>query len=261
MADDVGEALDLVIGFAQVRGALVDRGLEVEMTVAQPGVGLVACVRRTPDQEDRDAGQHDHETRADAGDRGRQRLAAIGVGRALDKQTVFLGPHPHREILDMFHGVAPDALANDLGGVAHALRPGQFDRRAEFLDPLVVERHDLVDELPLNRIVADELAQPRQRRRQFGEGLLKIGLKIRPQCREVAALRAFGAPQLQLDERYLVFNLNGVHNPARVLARLVHQMDRTGADGGQHQEPRRKQQDVPHGALALGISGHGDLAS
>ena len=91
--------------------------------------------------------------------------------------------------------------------------------------------------------------------------MLKIGQKIRPQCREVAALRAFGTPQLQLDERYLVFNLNGVHNPARVLARLVHQMDRTGADGGQHQESRRKQQDVPHRALALGISGHGDLVS
>ena len=67
MADDVGEALDLVIGFAQVRGALVDRGLEVEMTVAQPGVGLVARARRTPDQEDRDAGQRDDEARA--GDR------------------------------------------------------------------------------------------------------------------------------------------------------------------------------------------------
>ena len=68
----------------------------------------------------------------------------------------------------MFHGVAPDALANDLGGVVHALRAGQFDGGAEFLDPLVVERHYLVDEPPLNRIVADELVQSRQRRRQFG---------------------------------------------------------------------------------------------
>ena len=31
VADDIGEALDLVIGFAQVGGALVDRGLEVEI--------------------------------------------------------------------------------------------------------------------------------------------------------------------------------------------------------------------------------------
>jgi hypothetical protein len=231
------------------------------MAVAQPGVGLVARVRRTPHQEDRDAGQHDHETRSDAGDRGRQRLAAIGIGRALGKQTVFLGPHPHREIFDMFHGVAPDALADDLGGVVHALRPRQLDGGAEFVDPLVIQRHDLADEPPLNRIVADELAQPRQRRRQFGEGLLKIGSKVRPQCREVAALCAFGAPQLQLDERYLVFDLKGAQNPARVLARQVHQMDRTGADGGQYQESRRKQQDVAHGALAPGISGHGDLVS
>ena len=91
--------------------------------------------------------------------------------------------------------------------------------------------------------------------------MLKIGPKIRPQGREVATLRAFGPPQLQLDERYLVFNLKGVQNRARVLSRLVYQMDRSGADDGQHQEPRRKQQDVPDGALALGVSGHGDLAS
>ena len=36
VADDIGEALDLVIGFAQIRGALVDRGLEVDIVVAQP---------------------------------------------------------------------------------------------------------------------------------------------------------------------------------------------------------------------------------
>ncbi len=61
MADDIGEALDLVIGFAQIRGALVDGGFEIEIVVAQLGLGLVAGARRPPYQEDRDAGQRDHE--------------------------------------------------------------------------------------------------------------------------------------------------------------------------------------------------------
>ena len=69
VADDIGEALDFVVGLAQIGGALVDRGLQIEVVVAQPRFGVVARARRAPHQEDRDAGQHDHE--AGAGDRSR----------------------------------------------------------------------------------------------------------------------------------------------------------------------------------------------
>ena len=64
MADDIGEALDLFIGFAQIGGALVDRGLEVEIVVAQLRFGLVAGARGAAHQEDRDAGERDHEAGA-----------------------------------------------------------------------------------------------------------------------------------------------------------------------------------------------------
>ena len=67
VADDIGEALDLVVGLAQIGGALVDGGLEIEIVVAQLRFGLVAGARRAPHQEDRDAGERDHE--AGAGDR------------------------------------------------------------------------------------------------------------------------------------------------------------------------------------------------
>ena len=43
VADDIGEALDLVIGLAKIGGALVDGRLEIEIAVAQPCFGLVAC--------------------------------------------------------------------------------------------------------------------------------------------------------------------------------------------------------------------------
>ena len=67
--------------------------------------------------------------------------------------------------------------------------------------------------------------------------------------------------QLQLRERQLVFHFNGVENPARILPRPVHQMDRTGADEGQHDEARREQQDLSNRALALGVRRHNNLAS
>ena len=81
VADDIGEALDLVVGFAQVGGALVDGGFEIEIVVAQPGFGLVARARRAPHQQDRNAGKRDHEAGAGDGDAGGQQLAAIGVRR------------------------------------------------------------------------------------------------------------------------------------------------------------------------------------
>ena len=225
VADDVGEALDLVIGFAQVGGALVDRGLEVEIIVAQPGFGLVARARRAPHQEDRDAGQRDHEARADAGDRGRQRLAAIGVGRALDKQPVFLGPHPHREIVDMFHGVAPDALAHDLGGVVHALLDRAVRCRARIPRSAVVERHAVsLMMLDLNRIVADRAAPASSAPgMMFGDGFSKSVRNSGRNVSEIAALRAFGAAHLQ-QESDIWFSTSTVCTTARaVLARLVDQ--------------------------------------
>jgi hypothetical protein len=56
VADDVGEALDFLIGLAQVCGALVDGGFEVGIDVAQFRFGRVTGARRTSHQEDGDAG-------------------------------------------------------------------------------------------------------------------------------------------------------------------------------------------------------------
>ena len=86
-------------------------------------------------------------------------------------------------------------------------------------------------------------------------------LEIRQRRRKITTLRAFGAAQLQLNERYLVFDFNGVDDPARILPRLVDQIDRTGADYSQHNDARRKQQDLSHRAPALDVRRHNDLAS
>ena len=261
MADDIGEALDFVVGLAKIGGALVDGGLQIEIVVAQQRFGVVAGARRAPHQEDRDAGQHDDEARTNAGHRCRQGLTAVGIGRAQDEQPIFFRAHLAGEFVDVLHGVAADALADDPGGVVHALSPRQFDRAAEFLNSQIDKRKHLASETPLNRVVADQLAQSRQCRRELGSGFLEIGLKIRQQCREKTALRAFGAAQLQLGERYLVFDFNGVNDPARVLPRLVHQIDRAGADNRQHHEARRKQQDLADRAAARGVRPHSSLAS
>ena len=108
----------------------------------------------------------------------------------------------------------------------------------------------------MDGIVGDELGQPHPYGRQFGRSVLKLGLKIGPQRREIAALRALGAAQLQLCQRQLVFDFDAVEDPSRVLPRLVHQMDRAGADHGQHKKARRQQQDLADHASARGVRPH-----
>ncbi len=127
-------------------------------------------------------------------------MTAVGVGGALDEEPIFFRAHLAGEIVDVLHGVAPDAFAQHPGGVVDALRPRKLDGVAELLNLLIVERKHLLNEALLNGVVADKLAQPLQGRRQLGGGVFKIGLKIRQQSREIAALRAFGATQLQLRE-------------------------------------------------------------
>ena len=143
----------------------------------------------------------------------------------------------------------------------YSLRAREFDRLAEFLDLLIDERKHFVEEPLLNGVVACECAEPLQCRCQQGRGFFKIDLKIRQQGRKIAALGAFGALQLQLAERYLVFDFHGVQHPAGVVARLVDQVNRAGADYRQHHEARRKQQDLPNRAPARDIRRHNSLAS
>ncbi len=101
----------------------------------------------------------------------------------------------------MLHGVAPDTLAQHPGGVVDALRPRKVDGVAEFLDSLIDERKQLVNESLFDGVAADKLAQPLQGRCELGGGFFKISLKIRQQAGKIAALRAFGAVQPQLGER------------------------------------------------------------
>jgi hypothetical protein len=145
--------------------------------------------------------------------------------------------------------------------VVHARRWRESDRVAEFLDLLSDARNQCVEGAVWNGVVACECAEPCQCRCELGCGFFKIGLKIRQQGRKIAALHAFGAPQLQLAERYLVFDFHGVQHPACVVARLVDQVNRAGADHRQHHEARRKQQDLPNRAPARGIRRHNSLAS
>ena len=143
MADDVGEALDLVIGFAQVGGALVDRGLEVEVVVAQVCFGLVARARRAPHQEDRKAGERDHEAGAGDGHGGGEHLRAIRASWSAGEQPIFLGAHGARGLSDgaarrrsrcrfaQQRDAGGDVLVLDAIDAAREFGQPRFDRAAQ----------------------------------------------------------------------------------------------------------------------------------
>ncbi len=128
-------------------------------------------------------------------------MTAVGVGRALDKQPILFRAHLAREVVDVLHGVAPDTLAYHPGGIVDVQGPRKLHGAAKLLDSLIDERKHLAREMRLNGVVADKLDQPLQGRGEFGNGFLKIGLKIRPQRGNIATLRAFGAMKMELNER------------------------------------------------------------
>jgi len=55
-----------------------------------------------------------------------------------------------------------------------------------------------------------------------------------------------------LSQRYLALDLKRANDPARIVPRLVYQMNRAGADHGQHHKARDQQQDMPNRAAARG---------
>ena len=131
----------------------------------------------------------------------------------------------------------------------------------EFGQPRLDRRAQLLAVLDLDRIVAGQLGRACRRR----EGCAATACSCSARnCgvggQEIAARGALGAADFQQQGGDLVFDLDGMHHPAAVLAGLVDEDDRGGADRDQHQKSRRKQQDLPNRAPARGIERHQWLA-
>jgi hypothetical protein len=62
---------------------------------------------------------------------------------------------------------------------------------------------------------------------------------------EIAACGAFGAANFEEERVGLVLDLNGMEDRGVVRPGLIHQQCGPGADGNEHQESRRKQQELP----------------
>ena len=111
----------------------------------------------------------------------------------------------------------------------------------------------------LQRIVAGKASQlvdggddACDRRFVFGEKVRVGGQKISPRC-------TFSISDLQQQGRNLVLHLDRVHDPGVILSRLVDEDHRGGTDGNQHEERRRKQQDLTNRALSPGTDGFPDI--
>ena len=141
MADDIGEALDFVVGLAQIGGALVDGGFEIEIVVAQLRFGLVARARRAPHQEDRNAGQRDDEAGAgDGHDRG-EPLAAIRSRGAQREQPIFLGAHRVGDVADRcVQRVAGAGLAQQCDAAGAFAAFDEVDLLRELAEPRLDRR-------------------------------------------------------------------------------------------------------------------------
>ncbi len=180
VADDIGKALDLVIGFAKVGGALVDGGLEVEVVVAQSRLGLVAGAGGSAHQEDRQAGQRDHHARPGDGDAGGQHLAAIGLGSADQEQPRFLGQHRFCRRADGRAGRASRRLAHQCRRARGLALLDEIQFAGELREPDLDRRAELPDVVGLNRVVGRQFLELVGVGKDAGDGLLVISEEFRP---------------------------------------------------------------------------------
>ena len=218
VADDVGEALDFVVGLAKVGGALVDRGFEIEIVVAQLRFGVVAGARRAPHQKDRDARPARSRGRSPTTvttEASRWVRSAVAVRSA--NRPVLFGPHRAGDVRrsarrsrwrSASRSIAmPPATSLRLTksmALANSVEPG-LDRRAQPFGCFRSEpdcRRSRRASLSMSGMMAATAASCSARKSRLG------GQKI-------AARGAFGAADLQQQGRNLVFHLDGVHHPAR----------------------------------------------
>ena len=158
VADDVGEALDLLVRLLQVGGALVDGGLEIGVHVAQLPFGVVALALRAPHEQDRDEGQRQHRARACGRGNRRQHLRAIGFRGADLEQPLFLDAHRVDDLADARGGPPGRIFLHDLPRFRLLAAACERHHRIEFLQPLLDQRQHFVQVIDLNRVVRGERA-------------------------------------------------------------------------------------------------------
>ena len=257
VADDIGEPLDFVVGFAKIGGALVDGGFEVEIVVAQSCFGLVPSARRAPYQEDREAGQRNHEAGACDGDAGGEDLAAIGIFRADREQPRLFRVHGVCDLADGGAGIPGSGLPNQRGGVGRLVRIDEVHLPAELVQPRFDRQSQLFDVLDLHGIVAGQLSELVGVGNDVRQGALVIPAEVRAQSQKIPTGCAFGAADLEQQGVDLVLHLDGVNHHRIVFPRLVDEQHGCDADRHQHQESCRQQQDLKGGTPARGVRRYG----
>ena len=169
--------------------------------------------------------------------------------------------HRVGDLGDLLNGIAGAGLAQHRDAAGDVVAFDELDGLGKFGKPGLDRGTELSGILGLSRIVGRELNELVDVGQDGRGGGFVLAQKARLGGQEIAAGGALRAADLQQERRKLVLDLDRMHDPGVVLARLVDEHDRSRADRHQHQESRRKQQDLSNGAAPLGISRHNDLAS
>ena len=231
MADDIGEALDLVVGLAKIGGALVDGGFEIEIVVAQSwlrprrGRARSAAPGRSTVPASAITMLEPAMVTLEARIWLRSALAVrIASSRSSSARIAVA------DIADGDAGVAGGGLADQRGGVGRFVLLDEVHFASELIEPRVDRRAQLLD-----------VARPGAglSRRQLRE-LVGVGNDVgdggfRDRCRnsgpsgqQIAARGAFGAADFQQQRVDLVLHLDGVdHQPLSLRALLTSSTEAT----------------------------------
>ena len=191
---------------------------------------------------------------------------ATGCGRrcwcATVNRLLFFRSHGRRDLADRGPGVGRSGLPHQRGGAGALVLPDEIHFSRELAEPRFDRRAQFPDVLYLNRIIRGRARQPLEAGKDGRDRGLVIPRETRPRaCSGSPRAITFGAADFQQQTVDLVFDLDGVNHQAIVFPGLVDKHDGGGADRNQHQESRRKQQDLANRPAARGVRRHSSLAS
>ena len=160
----------------------------------------------------------------EAGPSGCPLLHAIRRRRSDLEEAILLGTHCIRNVHNLVRGDASGVI-QQTGGTLDVALPCKVDRARQCRESGI---HDLTKPLAvfdLNGVVGRDGRELVDRRRDLCDGGVVFVQILLLRRQEMTPCRAFRAAHFKQDRRYLVFNLDGVNNPAVVFARLVDQKD------------------------------------
>ena len=246
MADNIGKALDFLIGPDQIACPVADLVLQIGIDAIQLHLGRLHLAQIPHHHPGDDAGQHQDQYTGQGVDADR---CPGGPFRLLPprRPAFFLdlidggdfGPH-------LIHQFLAASLADDADGITGPLRTTEGDGRFHDADPLARHLAQAIHPVTYLCVLCRQVVQRLHQTRQVAHGLVMDGQELLAARQQIAALAGLGVDQAdQQIPRGGLHPVAAVHGFMEFGGATDHEEGREVHDQQQHKGQRQQAQQGP----------------